>query len=231
MSNEQIHENAAAAATPASGPPDVRETRRQEIMKQADYWKEGPTTQALRNEMNRLASDPGVVAQQDQRRAEAQTKIAPDERRRQELSKDPKYLAGDPAKVREMRALLQKMSAAEEGAVPLDQVPLEDHRSVFGLAVPEERVLPKGYQEEYEREYSGHEMDFLVAARQHGLDSKLVGELRDVGIQLAIAAEGRPVSDEDWNAATKRFAGRLTQTQATALRTWWRAHVEGGGAA
>jgi hypothetical protein len=109
--------------------------------------------------------------------------------------------------------------------------PLEDHRSVYGLSVPGEHVLPRMWQAEYDERFSGHEQDFLVAARQHGLDSKLVGELRDVGIQLAIAAEGRPVSDEDWNAATKRFAGRLTQTQMTSLRAWWRSNVEGGGAA
>ncbi len=97
---------------------------------------------------------------------------------------------------------------------------------MFGLTIPSERVLPKVYHEQYDREYSGHEQDFLLAAREDGLDSKLVGELRDAGIRLAIEAEGRPVTDEAWAAVVKRFEGRLTEKQFESLRRWWISSVE-----
>jgi hypothetical protein len=222
MANEQITNAQTAAAAPANGAPDAREGRRQEIMKSEDYWREGPTTQALRLEMARLLADPAVVAQQDQ----AAAKVSPDERRRRELSRDPKYLAGDPALVAEMKRVLARLESPEEKQA-IDGAPLEEQRSRFGLSVPDERVLPKAYQEEYERDFSGHEQDFLVAARQHGLDSKLVVELRDAGIRMAIEAEGRAVSDEAWAAVQKRFAGRLSQKQFESLKSWWRTSVEG----
>jgi hypothetical protein len=92
----------------------------------------------------------------------------------------------------------------------------------------DERVLPKAYVEDYNKNYSGHEGDFLLAAREHGLDSKLVGELRDAGIRIAIEAEGRPLSEETSGAMEKRFAGRLTAGQFKALKAWWRGSIEKG---
>ena len=107
--------------------------------------------------------------------------------------------------------------------------PLEEHRSAFGLTVPDERVLPKAYREEYQSEYQGHEEDFLLSARRAGLDSKTVGDLRDAGVRLAIEAEGNPVTEEAFAELEKRFAGRLTAGQFSALKVWWRSSVEGGG--
>lgn len=136
-------------------------------------------------------------------------------------------------KTQELRELLAGMATDDEKAA-MASAPLEDHRSAYGLTVPDESVLPKHMQEEYEQEYSGHEGDFLLAARQQGLDSRLVGELRDAGIRMAIAADGKPVTDEAWAGAMKKFEGRLTAPQRTALRAWWKASVEGvegGGAA
>jgi len=151
------------------------------------------------------------------------------ERRRQELSTElttGKLTDTERApKTRELRELVAGMATAGERQAMQD-APLEEHREVFGLTVPDERVMPKAWREEYETEYGGHESDFLLAARQHGLDSKLVGELRDTGIRMAIEAEGKPVSDEAWAATAKRFEGRLTKEQLTALRKWWRSNVE-----
>ena len=77
------------------------------------------------------------------------------------------------------------------------------------------------------REFGGHEQDFLLGARQAGLESRLVGELRDAGIRMAIEAEGKAVSGETWSAMEKKFAGRLTSKQFAALKTWWTNYVEG----
>jgi hypothetical protein len=55
--------------------------------------------------------------------------------------------------------------------------------------------------------------------------------LRDTGIRLAIEAEGNAVTEEAWGVIEKRFAGRLTAAQFSALKAWWRKSVEGGGAA
>jgi hypothetical protein len=109
--------------------------------------------------------------------------------------------------------------------------PLQEHREVFGLTAPDERVMPKAWRAEYETEYGGHESDFLLAARQHGLEAPLVRDLRDAGIRLAIEAEGRAVSEEAWGAMQKKFAGRLSASQFTALKAWWKKSVEGGEAA
>jgi hypothetical protein len=57
-------------------------------------------------------------------------------------------------------------AATPEERQAMKEAPLEEHRSTFGLSVLEERVLPKVYQEEYDREYSGLESDFLLAARE-----------------------------------------------------------------
>jgi hypothetical protein len=116
------------------------------------------------------------------------------------------------------------------GAQAIQDAPLEDHRAVFGLQDPDERVMPKSQVQDYNENYSGHEQDFLLAARQHGLEAPLVRELRDAGIRLAMEAEGRPVTEEAWGAMQKKFAGRLTADQFKALREWWRSSVEGGGA-
>jgi hypothetical protein len=107
------------------------------------------------------------------------------------------------------------------------EAPLSSQRLVFGLRDPDPAVLPAANLDEYNAEYGGHESDFLVAARQHGLDNKLVGELRDAGIRMAIEGEGRPVSDEVWSAMEKKFGSRLTDKQFTALKTWWKPKVEG----
>jgi hypothetical protein len=110
----------------------------------------------------------------------------------------------------------------------ITDAPLEQQRANFGLRDPEPRVLPAVNVAEYNESYGGHESDFLLAARQHGLDAKLVGELRDAGIRMAIEAEGRPVSEEGFAVLAKRFSGRINEAQFKALKTWWRSSVEGG---
>ena len=85
------------------------------------------------------------------------------------------------------------------------------------------------HPETYEQEYSDWERDFLVEAREHGLDSTTVRDLRDAGIRLAIEADGRRVTDEAMDAFAKKFKGRLKPTQIASIRAWWRGSIEGGG--
>jgi len=89
--------------------------------------------------------------------------------------------------------------------------------------------MPKSMLKTYEEEYSGHEQDFLAEARTQGLDARVVRELRDYGINMAIAVEGRPVTAEAMDAFAKKFSGRLKPGQITALRAWWRSKVQGSG--
>jgi len=86
--------------------------------------------------------------------------------------------------------------------------------------------VPKNYMQDYEENYSGHESDFIVAARDHGLDAPLVRELRDRGIRMAIEAAGKPVSEQQWKEFEKSYAGKLKPAQITALKAWWRSSVE-----
>jgi hypothetical protein len=136
----------------------------------------------------------------------------------------------DPDKQKAAMVELRKLLAAdpEEQAI-LGQATLEDNRDRYGLGAPGEHVLPKVYAEQYEQDFSGHEHDFLLAAQQHGLDTTLVRELRDEGIRMAVHAQGAPVSEEQWKAFDERFGGRLTKTQITALKSWWKTSVEQGG--
>jgi hypothetical protein len=165
------------------------------------------------------------------KRAEAAAKLTPAEQRIKAANANPDLwnpkAPGHEAARRELReAVAAGASPAEQQAIK--DASLGDHRSAFGLHDPDERVLPKVWVTDYTENYGGHESDFLLAARQHGLESKLVGELRDAGIRMAIEAEGRAVTDEMWNTTMKRFEGRLTAGQAKALRAWWVASVEGG---
>lgn len=82
----------------------------------------------------------------------------------------------------------------------------------------------------YEESFSDWERDFLVDARAAGLPPHLVRALRDEGIRLGMQVDGRPQSDEVVAGALRKFAGRLTATQVTALKAYWR-RIEGGGAA
>jgi hypothetical protein len=129
-------------------------------------------------------------------------------------------------KTRELQALVASQATdAEKGDIA--SASLETHRAAYGLAPPD---LPKPWQEAYAEHHEGFEQDFLAAARERGLDKGLVVELRDTGVRLAVEADGKPLSTETWNALEKRFAGRLSPSQFTALRAWWRGTVEGQSA-
>jgi hypothetical protein len=240
MSDDPIIANAQNAAnTPATGPTvDAVEQRRAELNRPdnaAGVWSKDPVKRrAAVAEIQRLARTPEVAAAEDQKQSDAVAKASPAEQRVKRANQNPalwnpKHKGHEAAK-KELREALAGAATAEQQQALVD-APLEEHRAAFGLATPDERVLPKGYREEYEQEYSGHEHDFLLAAREHGLNSKLVGELRDAGIRLAIEAEGNAVTEEAWGVIEKRFAGRLTAAQFSALKAWWRKSVEGGGAA
>jgi hypothetical protein len=180
---------------------------------------------------------PYVEQQKDQAAAKEAARVAaltPAQKRLEELnrfnneagihSKDP---AKQKAAMTELRRLLVSEESPEEKTA-LGETTLEDHRSRFGLHVPGEHILPKMHQAEYEERFSGHEADFLAASREHGLDRGLVAELRDEGIRMAVAAQGAPVSDEAWEEFDTKFGGRLTKTQITALKSWWKTSVEQG---
>lgn len=196
-----------AAATPANEPPSpVRE-------------RPGVGEQ-IRLDRERTAREAKAVNE---------TKMSPAEQRVKKANANPalwdtKHKDHDAAR-KELREAVARATTPEEKQSMKD-APLESHREAFGLTVPDERVLPKHMLEDYDRDFSGHEQDFLLGARSAGLDSKLVGELRDAGIRMAMAAEGRPVSEEAWSAMEKRFAGRLTAKQFASLKAWWRSSVE-----
>jgi len=73
--------------------------------------------------------------------------------------------------------------------------------------------------------------DYSSAARDHGLDRKLVADIRNAGIEMAMEADGRPISEEAWARAERRWvgAGKLSSSQFRNLRHWFRTQVEGGG--
>src|SRR5262249_54807833 len=63
------------------------------------------------------------------------------------------------------------------------------------------------------------------------LDRKLVADIRNAGIEMAMEADGRPISEEAWARAERRWvgAGKLSSSQFRNLRHWFRTQVEGGG--
>jgi hypothetical protein len=179
---------------------------------------------------------PHIEQQKEQAAAKESARVAalsPTERRLEELNRfdNPDGVhSRDEAKQKAAMTELRKLLAADpEEQSALGEATLEDNRERYGLRVPGEHVLPKVYAEEYEQNFSGHEHDFFVAARQHGLDTGLVSELRDEGIRMAIRAQGAPVSEDQWAAFDAKFGRRLTKTQVTALKSWWKTSVERGG--
>jgi hypothetical protein len=231
---DPIIENAQNAANtndppaPVEAPPYVpsaaAEARIKAIRADSAFWDNGsPKQRQLVQELQGLTTGKPATAPKKENANQAA------EARRQELTKQ--IIGGnlDAAKkaelTSELRQLVAKMSTREEAGA-LQSASLSDHRRTLGVQPPD---LPPSYLAQYESDYSGHEADFLLASRQEGLDPKLVAELRDAGIQMAIAAEGRAVSDEAFSAMEKKFAGRLTALQFTSLKKWWKSQVEGGG--
>ncbi len=129
-------------------------------------------------------------------------------------------------KSRELRGLIASMATPEEQQA-MEGATLQDHRAAYDLAPPD---LPPSVLAIYESDFSAWESDFLLAARQHGLPSDLVRDLRDAGVRLGMQVDGKPLSDELVDGALKKYAGRLTATQIKALKAYWR-RIEGGGAA
>jgi hypothetical protein len=177
--------------------------------------------------MQRLARAPEAAAVEDGKQAARDATTSPLEKRRQAISRDPKFLAGDPVLAKEMRRILAALESPEETETA-EAAPLEEQRERFGLTPPGAHVIPQHQVEQYEQEFGGHEVDFLNYARSEGIDPRTVRDLRDAGIRLAIEADGKPVTAEALLALGNQFRGRITLAQFKTLAAWWRSRVEPG---
>lgn len=241
MSDEQTT-NEQQAPAPTSEPiierpgsraiPDATETRRQEITRHPDWFTNGLQKSALMAEMQRLI-DPSIAVN-DKAKADAFAQKPAVEQRIAKANANPalwdKTDKDHEAARRELRAAIAAADAPKERDA-LVAGGITAARNIYGLTVPQAITnLGKDAVENYEQNFSPWESDFLMAAREEGLDNKTVGQLRDAGIKLALQVDGAPLSNEIVDAALKPFAGRLTATQAKALKAYWR-RIEGGGAA
>jgi hypothetical protein len=138
---------------------------------------------------------------------------------------DPKHKDHEAAR-KELREAIAAAATPEEKQA-MAEAPLGEHREAFGLQPPD---LPPSVLAVYEESFSDWERDFLHDARAAGLSSDLVRALRDEGIRLGMQVDGKPLSDGVVDGALRKYAGRLTATQAKALKAYWR-RIEGGGAA
>ena len=241
MSDEQTT-NEQQAPAPTSEPiierpgsraiPDATETRRAEITRHPDWFTNGLKKSALMAEMQRLI-DPSIAVN-DKAKADAFAQKPAVEQRIAKANANPalwdKTHKDHEAAKKELKAAIAAADAPDEREALLAGG-VESARNIYGLSVPQEiQNLGKDTVENYEQNYSTWERDFLIEARDHGLDNKLVGQLRDAGVKLGLQVDGKPLSNETVADALKPFAGRLTATQITALAAYWR-RIEGGGVA
>lgn len=177
-----------------------------------------------KSEESRTTTTPGAA------KVAAEQALSPAEQRLKKANEnpalwDPKHKDHEAAR-KELREAVAAAATPEEQQAMRD-APLEAHRSAFGLQPPD---LPPMALAAYEESFSDWERDFLIDARAAGVPSDLVRALRDEGIRLGMQVDGKPLSDEVVDGVLKKYAGRLTATQAKALKAYWR-RIEGGGSA
>jgi len=221
------------ASTPGAAALAANESRVKAINAEPDFWSEGPKTKALRDEMKRLAADPGVVAKQDQAKTEAEAKLSPAERRRQELTKElttgKLTDAERAAKSEELRRLLAASDTKEEREALVAEG-VTGARALFGLEAPRDvTALGKDAAAAYEEGFADHEADLLRHARAEGWDKKLAGDIREHGVRLGmeIAARGTGMTAGEEQAFRDAFKDRLSKAQQDQLVGWFKKDVIG----
>jgi len=193
-----IAQAAAAAATPADGPPAP-----------VDVFKAYAEQKAQE------------TAAADKARYE---KMSPAERHIETIRKHPAFFDfNDPRRdelMRNYRIALENAATPEEQAAAAD-VTLNEAREFYDVPPP---TLPSNI--EYS-EYEPWERDALVMFRQEGFDSKTARGLRDLGVKLALQVDGAPLADDVIDYELKKFTS-LTSAQRTALKAYWRLIEGGG---
>jgi hypothetical protein len=144
-------------------------------------------------------------------KAEAAAKLTPAQRRQQEISRDPKYLAGDKALVDEMKRVIASQETPEErGATPLNEA-----REEFNLTTPDLLRTPWA-RENWNPE---DERVFLDTAHAQGWAPDLVQSLVS---DYANATQGSmgEISPEMIETFHAKYKGRLTQATRDGLVKW-----------
>jgi hypothetical protein len=222
MADNLIDNAIQAPNTPADGPPvDATETRRQEISREPDFWKDGPNTKALRAEMQRLTTAPDVLAKREQAETEAAEALSPEEQRIEAANANPalwdKNHKDHDAARRELRLALAANQTDDERQA-WASTPLREKREVFNLPAPQ---LPAEWLENYMESYGAHEGDFIGLARAEGLTGQQVRGLRDEAIQLGqlVAESGKPASDEDLKRLLDKYSVPAASREGL-IRLW-----------
>jgi hypothetical protein len=232
MADQVIEQAQRSAATPADGAPAERNVEQQRMALQADlFGSDAGKKAAALTQLQRLTADPETVAKADKAKAEAEAKVTPAEARIKKANQNPalwdKNHKDHAAAVKELKSAIAAADAPEDRDA-LVAGGITAALNIYGLSVPQDIAnMGKDAVAAYEENYSQWESDFLIEARDHGLDNKLVGQLRDAGVKLGLQVDGTPLSDETVAEALKPFAGQLTTKQITALKAYWR-RIEGG---
>jgi hypothetical protein len=193
-----ITANAAAAAeTPASGPPAPELSHNEQVAK------------------DNAAKETARVAA-----------LSPTEREIEEIRRNPKFFAkNDPEQqrlVQRLKQLVTQQTTADE-AREWSEAPLATKREFYDLAPP---TLPAVIAEVYEENYGWAESELITMARNEGLQSAVVRDLRDEAVKLALQVDGRPLPDDVVDAALAKYD--LTPGQRAAFKKLYR-ELEGGG--
>ena len=236
MANDPIIENAQhAAATPANNPPAPAptaasvEARRQEIMKSPDYYKDGPTTKALRAEMSKLlaSAPPDEPVAPKQEEVKPKPEAPANDARRLEITellvlKKYKDTAERTALERELRQILAAQESPEEREAR-SNLTVRERRQEFGV---KDASLHGPELESYNQNFAGHEVALFDVARENGLDAVQVRGLRDEAIKLGqiIGERGKPASDAEVKAIFERL--KVPASSRASLLKLWRS-VEG----
>jgi hypothetical protein len=127
-------------------------------------------------------------------------------------------------KTRELRELVAAGATAEEREA-YATAPLSEKRQAFDLSDPD---LPKPWLEDYQG-FTDWEDSFLILAREHGMESRTVRDLRAAAIELGqvVGERGKPATDEEVNRVLDRYG--VSAAARPALVKLWRA-IEGGDA-
>jgi len=185
-----------------------------------------PIIEAAKAAAASLASGPPAPepSYNEQKKQEAATRetarvaaLTPTERRREEITKDPKYLAGDKALVNEMKRLIASQEKPEERTATT----LDEAREEFNVKTPD-LLRSQWARDNWNTE---DERVFLDTAHQNGWAPDLVQSLVS---DYANATQGSMgvVTDAMVEAFNVKYKDKLTQAEREALVKW----IKEGGA-
>jgi hypothetical protein len=213
MTDAIIANAQAAAATPASGPPDAAIAAAQTKLNEMTGGRYAKTLEA--RAAAEAAPKPAAPDAQEQRRQEI-TKLL--------VTKQFKNDDEKAALTRELKQIVAGQETADEKA-QRESKTLEERREEFGIKAPSR--LHGHEVEAYVTDYGAWEGSLFDVARTEGLSGPVVGHLRDAAIDLGrvVGDRGTPATKEELDGVFNKL--NVPAVSRPALAKLWK-QLEGG---